>query len=388
MISSLHIENIAVVKRLDIDLSDGMTVLTGETGAGKSIIIDSLGLLLGARADKELIRSGEDTALVSAVFTELGDRAAERLSELGFEIEDRSVMLSRTVSRTSSSAKLNGRGITMSLLKEIGGLLFNIHGQNDNQEILDPKNHIRILDGYAGNEDLLDEYSGVYTEMLRIKREIEAIDSDSMERNRLSEMLRFQISDIDSAKLKIGEEEKLEELVMKLKGAEKISKSCNLVSKAVKGGEKNMGASYLVERAAAALESISDAIPEADGLVSRLYAIKYELEDIAEGMSALYDFGGDDPAKVAMSFGGASAGAGLIVPMLQRNFRIKEIDVQNGVDFTSAETTVYAHADIRIRIITILAIAVTAGIKTLKIFAARKKEAKASAAKPEAEKGR
>lgn len=109
---------------------------------------------------------------------------------------------------------------------------------------------------------------------------------------------------------------------------------------------------------------------------------------IIKKLTLWFCFGGDDPAKVAVSFGGASAGAGLIVPMLQRNFRIKEIDVQNGVDFTSAETTVYAHADIRIRIITILAIAVTAGIKTLKIFAARKKEAKASAAKPEAEKGR
>ena len=109
---------------------------------------------------------------------------------------------------------------------------------------------------------------------------------------------------------------------------------------------------------------------------------------IIKKLTLWFCFGGDDPAKVAMSFGGASAGAGLIVPLLQRNFRIKEIDVQNGVDFTSSETMVYAHADIRIRIITILAIAVTAGIKTLKIFTARRKEAKASAAKPEAEKGR
>ncbi|MBO5883783.1 MAG: DNA repair protein RecN [Clostridia bacterium] len=297
MISSLHIENIAVVKRLDVDLSGGMTVLSGETGAGKSIIIDSLGLLLGARADKDLIRSGEDTALVSAVFEELGDRAVERLSELGFDIEERSVMLSRSVSRSSSSAKLNGRGITLSLLKEIGGLLFNIHGQNDNQQILDSKNHIRILDGYAGNEALLGEYSGVYSEMLRVKREIESIDSDAMERNRLSEMLKFQISDIDSAKLKIGEEEKLEELVKKLRGAEKISKSCSLVAKAVMGGEKNMGAAYLVERAATALASVSDAIPEADELSSRLYAIKYELEDIADSTSALSDIGEGDPTE-------------------------------------------------------------------------------------------
>lgn len=297
MISSLHIENIAVVKRLDIDLSGGMTVLSGETGAGKSIIIDSLGLLLGARADRELIRSGEDTALVSAVFEDLGDRAVERLSELGFETEDRSVMLSRSVSRSSSSAKLNGRGITLSLLKEIGGLLFNIHGQNDNQQILDPKNHIRILDGYAGNEALLEKYSGVYSEMLRVKREIETIDSDAMERNRLSEMLKFQISDIDSAKLKIGEEEKLEELVKKLRGAEKITKSCALVAKAVRGGEKNMGATYLIERAATALEAISDAVPEADGLSTRLYAIKYELEDIADSTAALSDIGEGDPTE-------------------------------------------------------------------------------------------
>ena len=209
MISSLHIENIAVLKRLDVDLSSGLTVLSGETGAGKSIIIDSLGLLLGARADKELIRNGEDTALVSAVFSELDDRVVERISELGFDVEDRSVMLSRSVSRSSSSARLNGRAITLSMLREIGGLLFSIHGQNDNMQILDPKNHIRILDGYAANEALLREYSGVYKEMLRLRHEIEAIDSDAMERNRLSEMLKFQISDIESAKLKAGEEEKL-----------------------------------------------------------------------------------------------------------------------------------------------------------------------------------
>lgn len=294
MIQSLHIENIAVVKKLDVDFSSGLTVLSGETGAGKSIIIDSLGLLLGAKADRELIRTGESRAVVSALFSDIDASVKDKLSEMGFECEDGTVMISRSLG-TGSSARLNGRAVTVAMLREIGGMLFNIHGQNDNQQLLDAKNHVRLLDSFADNEQLLSEYGALYREILHIRCEIDSIHSDEMERARLGEVLKFQISDIDAAKLRVGEEEALEELVKKLSDSERISKACSLADRAIRGGEKLMGASYLVERAAGALESISESVPEAQTLAQRLDNIKYELEDIAECVSELADLGDGDP---------------------------------------------------------------------------------------------
>ncbi len=295
MIQSLHIENIAVVKTLDIDLERGMTVLSGETGAGKSIIIDSLGLLLGSKADRELLRTGESKATVSAVFCDVGSAVEERLAEMGFECEDGTLMLSRTLTASSSSARIGGRAVTAAMLREIGGMLFNIHGQNDNQQLLDPKNHIRLLDSFSGNASLLDEYSDLYKDVLGVRCEIDSIKQDSMEKNRLGEMLRFQIDDIDAARLRAGEEEALEELVKKLTDAEKINKACAFADKALRGGEKVMGAVYLADRAAGALEAISDSIPAATELAERLANIKYELEDIAESARELCDLGDGDP---------------------------------------------------------------------------------------------
>ena len=154
MLLALHIENVAVVKSLDIDFSCGMTVLSGETGAGKSIILDSLGLLLGARADRELIRNGEERAEVSAVFGNLQKSAIDVISELGFDVSDGSIMICRTVNTAGSTARINGRAVTLSVLREVSGVLFNIHGQNDNQQLLDPANHVEILDAYARNSEL------------------------------------------------------------------------------------------------------------------------------------------------------------------------------------------------------------------------------------------
>ena len=295
MLRSLHIENIAVIRSLDIDLSSGMTVLSGETGAGKSIIIDSLGLLLGTRADKELIRTGEERAIVSAVFEDVGEQVMRVVTEMGFECEDGTLMLTRTLTRSGSGARLGSRAITVAMLREISGMLFNIHGQNDNQQLLDPHNHVRLLDSFASNEALLEEYTGYYKELLHARAELDCLDKDAMEQERLREMLKFQLSDIDAVKLKVGEEEALTELVRKLQSIEKINKSVALVGKAIGGGEKSLGASYLAMRAANALEGISDAVPEAEELAKRLESIRYELDDIAECASALCDLGDGDP---------------------------------------------------------------------------------------------
>lgn len=292
MLDVLHIENIAVVKKIDIELSAGMTVLTGETGAGKSIIVDSLNLISGARADKELIRNGESRAEVSAIFSQLDEKTVNKIKELGFECEDSTVLISRVFTPTTSTARINGTPITLAMLKKLSALLFGIHGQNDNALLSEPKNHLNILDTYANNYDLRGEYSEKYQKVCELRKKLQNLSDDLREQTRLSEVLRFQINDIESVKLKSGEEEELQALVLRLRGLEKINKSCALVSRALEGG-KSMGAIYLVDRAASALDSVSDAINEAESLAARLNEVKYELEDIASSVASLCELDGD-----------------------------------------------------------------------------------------------
>ena len=295
MLQSLHIENVAVVKTLDIEFLHGLTALTGETGAGKSIILDSLNLLLGSRADRELIRSGEQRSEVTALFSELSEEVCRDLEQMGFATDDGSILVSRAITHSSSSARINGKPVTLSLLREAATRLFAIHGQNDNLRLLDPLYHVEILDAYAENGELYRKYSEVYRQMLHVENEIDSISKDAREQTRLREMLAFQIEDIDSVKLREGEEETLEALVAKLRAAERINKCCLLVQKALEGG-KGMGAIYLTDRASGALESISDAMPEAEKLAARLAEVKYELEDIAASAAALSDIGDGDPS--------------------------------------------------------------------------------------------
>lgn len=294
MIQSLHIENIAVVKKLDVDFQEGLTVLSGETGAGKSIIIDSLNLLLGGKADKELIRTGENRAEVSAMFGHLSEGVICLLSELGFEVSDDTLMLSRVLTHQSSSARLNGRAIPISVLREIGAVLFNIHGQNDNQQLLDPKNHVRLLDRYVGAAELSRTYGEQYRGVLALRNELDSLQKDQREQARLCEMLRYQVAEIDAVRIKAGEEDALTELANRLRAAEQIEKSCLVTERALEGGEKGRGAIYLVERAAAAMEAISDAVPEAERLNARLNDIRYELEDIAASVGEINSFDGED----------------------------------------------------------------------------------------------
>lgn len=294
MIASLHIENVAVVKSLDVEFLSGMTVLSGETGAGKSIIIDSISLLLGAKADKELIRTGEQRASVSAVFTDVGEAVENKMRELGIECDDGTVMLGRVITQSSSTARINGRGVTVSMLREVGGMLLGIHGQNDNQQLMEQKNHMRLLDNFLDNGEKLSAYTEEYRSITSIRARIAEIKNDAMERARLGEMLKFQINDIDAVKLKRGEEEALEELVKKLQSAEKINRACALADKAITGSEKMHGAAYLVTRAAEALESVSDAVSGATELSKRLWDVSYELEDIAQCAKDINDFGDGD----------------------------------------------------------------------------------------------
>lgn len=297
MLQSLHIENVAVIRRADIDFSEGLCVLTGETGAGKSLLIDSINALTGGRVNRELIRTGEDKAMISAVFSGLDASSMHALEELGLDLppcED-ALMLQRVFSRDGrSTARINGRAVTQSLLREAGALLINIHGQSDNQKLMQKSSHLALLDDYARDDDSLGAYRAVYAEWKALSDKLESLRQDEAERLRTREMLEFQIKDIESAKLRPGEEEKLTERRDRLLYQEKINKQVRLAARALKDSEKST-VLMLLDRAETALSSIASLVPEADSLVSRLDEVRYEAEDIAERVSALCDEDVQDP---------------------------------------------------------------------------------------------
>ncbi len=281
MLQSLHIENAAVIKSLDMDLGDGFLVLSGETGAGKSIIIDSINLLSGNRVSRDLIRTGEDKATVSAVFTDCGEAVGELLESYGIDF-DGSVMLSRILSRDGKSmVKLNGRTVTQTLQRELCRLLINIHGQHDNQRLMQRSSQIEILDSFAGNDGLLSDYGEQYRRLSDIREKLDALEADEAQKIRMRDMLKFQLDEIGKAKLRSEDEEDILEAERKRLGSiEKITDTANLSYRMLYGSEK--GVVSLLDRVCAALSKISDALPEATEFSEKLSDYRYEIEDIAE----------------------------------------------------------------------------------------------------------
>ena len=299
MLASLHIENIAVIKSLDVDLSGGFTALTGETGAGKSIIIDSINLLTGGRASRELVRTGEHRASVSGVFCQLTKDTLATLAELGFETDENGeILLQRTLSddgRTTS--RVNGQSVTSAVYREIAQNLINIHGQNDSLQFLQKSSHLSLLDAFAENGELLCEYRRFYDEYKRISEHLRELEREDKDKFRLLEIYRFQLGEIDAVKLKKGEEEVLEAQCKKLRNIEKISKQTSFAYRILYSSDKSASASYLLDRAAASMLQICDIVPEAAELAEKLKSYRYEIEDIAE---TIHDFGGDidgDPTE-------------------------------------------------------------------------------------------
>lgn len=296
MLLSLHIENIAVIKNIDFNFSEGFMVLTGETGAGKSIVIDSINLLLGAKAERELIRSGQTQAMVSGLFGDLSEKTVNGLKELGIDIpEDGEILLQRTVNQDGKSrAMINGRSISLSILKNITPLLVSVHGQTDTASLQDSKNHLELLDTYADLKDLKSEYQSAYFTLDKIRKEIHEVNEKLAESERLKEILEYQIKDIESASLKEDEEEILVEKRGKLKNSEKITKNSEFVYKALKGSEKGSVA-YLLDRSMSALNQISDVVPAFSEYSDRLRECLYQVEDIAEEVYAVLDDIDGDP---------------------------------------------------------------------------------------------
>ena len=298
MLHSLHIENIAVIKHVELEFSNGFMVLSGETGAGKSIIIDSINLILGAKADKELVRHGESCATVSALFTDLSDNTVRLCEELGVALdEEKSLLVSRTFGIDGrSSVKINGRTVNLSILKQIAPGLVNIHGQSDSGALQDPEKHIDIIDVYASSKDLLDGYRDVYYRLEKTRRDIQDITKKESERERLKEILSYQIKDIDAVKLREGEEDELIDKKVKIKNSEKITKNSEFAYRALRGSEKG-SAAYLIDRSITALTQLAGVIPAYEEYAERLREALASVEDVAEEVNAVLDDFDEDPTE-------------------------------------------------------------------------------------------
>ena len=322
MLLSLHIENMAVIRRLDVDFSAGFTVVTGETGAGKSVMMDSLKLLLGAKADKEIIRHGESYAEVSALFGDLAVSVKDSLAALDVSVdEDGYLSLLRRITEDGKSiAKINGRTVSLSALRDAAQFLLHIHGQDDTAFLKRAGSELAVLDSAAHNEKQLALDKENYHALCEVQKKIDKLRMDEGEKNRTIEMLRYQIKDIEDVDPVEGEEERLFDEKIKLKNIEKIAKQTSFAYRALRAAEKG-NACYIVDRASAALRAVESVVPEAASLAARLDECYSELEDIAECVCALTDYDGENPSdaldkvetrlsligKITRKYGGSEA---------------------------------------------------------------------------------
>ncbi len=299
MLETLHIENIALIRSLEMDFRGGFQVLTGETGAGKSILIGAIGLLTGMKSDKTLIRTGESEAVVYGTFTVGTESATEHLRALDITpSEDGRVIVERHLYADGrGKIKVNGAPVTLTALKEISKYLIDIHGQNDTLSLYESAEYIRILDAFASLEDAYRQYSADYETYERLHREMAEINRSEAERIRHIEMLTYQIADIDTLHLKPGEDEALEEKEKRIKNRERIFKHASYAFRMLKGAEKG-NAAMLVDRSAAAMDMITDAVPEAEALAKELRDCLYAIEDIAERAYAMTESEDGDPTAM------------------------------------------------------------------------------------------
>lgn len=291
MLANLYIENIAVAKQLDIGFRNGFTVMTGQTGAGKSIIIDSLLLLCGAKNGRELVRTGEEKALVSAIFN-VSDSEKIRLEEAGFTPDENGeIQISRQISADGrSTAKIGKRSVPLSSLKDISQILLSIQTQTERSAYADKSTYTELLDLFSDDTEELKIYSEHYAQLCDVKGRMDELKNAMNEREMMLDILRYQKKEIDSAKLTSDdEEERLIRLRSKLKNAEKVAKYSGVVTKALAYSEKGATAAYLLERAEAALTQLSDIVEGADEMISKLTNFRYEVIDIAERVRDTFD---------------------------------------------------------------------------------------------------
>jgi len=299
LLSKLYIENIAVIKKAEIDYTLGLNIMSGETGAGKSILIDSIMAVMGERTSRELIRTGAQTAYVSAEFSDIRPAALASLAEQGIEPEDGVVTLSRELKADGrGTCRVNGRPVNVAALKAAGRQLVNIHGQHDTQSLMDPGSHLRYLDALMDDDALLQSYRdsfSAYSTALKTLRELEI---DEGEKARRIDMLRYQINDIEAAGIRPGETEKLIRRRDRCRNFEKIRSALECAAAALSGDEDTSGAVSMLDNCREELSSISDVHPDFELLHGRIKDAYFEIADIAEELSSQLNSMEFDPAEL------------------------------------------------------------------------------------------
>lgn len=284
MLKTLVIENIAVIKKAQIEFTSGLNVLTGETGAGKSIVVDSINAILGERTSRELVRAGSDNAFVNAYFEDINDDVKLKLNEYDIPIEeDGTLLLSRKISAGGKSVcRVNGLPVTVGILKDIGTHLVNIHGQHDSQALLNPDFHYKFVDAYADCDELLAEYKDSFKSFLNIRRQLKSLTSDADERDKQSEILDYQIKELRDADIKVGEWEELKHRKSVILNSQAILNALNTLLGAVNGDDENQG----IQSALSSSDKEITALLDAD---SQLKPIKEKLDSVEDLLECIKD---------------------------------------------------------------------------------------------------
>lgn len=243
MLKTLDIENIAVIEKASVDFSGGLNVLTGETGAGKSIVVDSINAIMGERTSRELVRYGADNAYVSAYFDDICDSALNKLKEFDIELEeDNSLLITRKISSNGKSlCKVNGKTVTVSMLKEICSYLVNVHGQHDSQALLNPDLQYNYIDMLLEDKSVLSDYKEAFKKLISVRRKLKSFAKDEYDKESLLELLNFQIEELEKADIKVGEREELTKKRALIQKSEDIIKSLNLAISVINGDDENIG---------------------------------------------------------------------------------------------------------------------------------------------------
>lgn len=280
MLTSLKIENVAIIESAAIEFGCGLNVLTGETGAGKSIVIDSINAILGERTSREIIRTGAQNAKVYAVFEDVNDTVRGVLDENGIECEDGVLIINRTINRDGKNAcRINGAPVTVSMLREIGRELIDIHGQHDSQSLLSPEKHCGFVDSFAGNAELRADYGEKYSSLCAIRSELKKLTTDESSKSQRIDFLTYQIDELEKADITVGERDELKARKSLINNSQKVMESLNIAYEALRadgaGIDMVSDAESEISNAAAYMESLGEAS-------EKITDIRYELDDIAE----------------------------------------------------------------------------------------------------------
>lgn len=298
MLSELYIENLAVIEKATIDFSDKLNVFTGETGAGKSILINGINAILGQRVTKDIVRTGTDKAVISALFTDIGDNVLQVLDELGISAEDGQLFLTREIrSDGGSVARVNSRAVNVSVLKAIGETLVTIHGQHDNQILMAPERHIEILDSYAESEALIEDYHSSFRELQSIAKKINKIKTEQSKKEfRMAELADI-VEEINALNIHEGEDKEIEAELNISKNAVAISEALYMAKQLLSGDDDTDGAVEMTQRASKSVEGYTDIMTEISPIYDRLSSAAIEMEDISEEIGSLLDSLDIDPKR-------------------------------------------------------------------------------------------